>query len=386
MINVTDMPLRRRETIGWIDVLRVFAAFLVVFSHNCDSFVASFDKDYSTFLTGVLAGSLTRPCVPLFVMMTEVLLLPVKAGTGLGDFYRKRIGRLVKPLIFWSLALPLAFWAYFSTVGAPTSNPSIDASAFNTGSLVDKLYTWIFNFNFDTTPLWYLYMLAGLYLVMPIMSAWLDRAGKKEVRLVLKIWIASLLVPYLTMLAPLIGYQGNYGNMGIFGVCDWNIYGSFYYVSGFVGYLLLSYYLSRWPLRWSWAKTWAICLPVFVAGYAMTAGGFLWFQKMFPGDYAYLEIVWLFCGINVMMMTVPVFIIVQKWNPASSPLMTRLASLSFGVYLCHFVFVYMAFDWFDIEGLSPVIRIICGAFVSTLLAVALSFLFQTIKPLRQFIA
>lgn len=118
----------------------------------------------------------------------------------------------------------------------------------------------------------------------------------------------------------------------------------------------------------------------------MTAGGFLWFQEMFPGDYAYLEIVWLFCGINVMMMTVPVFIIVQKWNPASSPLMTRLASLSFGVYLCHFVFVYMAFDWFDIEGLSPVIRIVCGALVSTLLAVALSFLFQTIKPLRQFIA
>lgn len=385
MKNVTELPLRRRETIGWIDFLRVFAAFLVVFAHNCDSFIASFDKDYSTFLTGVFAGSLTRPCVPLFVMMTGVLLLPV-TGTGLSAFYRKRIGRLVKPLVFWSLALPLAFWAYFSTVGGSTANPSIVAADFNTGGLINKLYTWIFNFNFDTTPLWYLYMLAGLYLVMPIMSAWLERAEKKDVGLVLKIWVATLFLPYLNMLAPLLGYQGNYGNMGLFGVCDWNIYGTFYYVSGFVGYLLLAYYLSRWPLQWSWSKTWAVCLPLFLVGYAITSGCYVWFQELYPGNYAYLEIIWLFCGINVLMMTAPVFILVQKWNPGPSPLMARLASLSFGVYLCHFVFVYMAFDWFDIAGLAPVDRIVCGAVVSTLLAVAVSFVFQKIKILRQFIA
>lgn len=385
MKNVTEMSFRKRETIGWIDFLRVFAAFLVVFSHNCDSFVASFDRDYSTFLTGVLAGSLTRPCVPLFVMMTGVLLLPVKS-TDLGAFYRKRIGRLIKPLVFWSLALPLAFWAYFSTAGASTANPSIVAADFNNAGLLNKLYTWIFNFNFDTTPLWYLYMLAGLYLVMPMLSAWLERADKRDVRLVLKIWAGSLFLPYLNMLAPLMGYQGNYGNMGLFGVCDWNVYGTFYYVSGFAGYLLLAYYLSRWPLNWSWSKTWAVCLPSFLVGYAMTAGGYVWFQEMFPGDYAYLEIVWLFCGINVLMMTVPLFIVVQKWNPGPSLVMARLASLSFGVYLCHFVFVYMAFDWFNVSGLSPVVRIVCGAVVSTLLAVAVSFVFQKIRPLRQFIA
>lgn len=46
-------------------------------------------------------------------------------------------------------------------------------------------------------------------------------------------------LPYLQMIAPLLGYNGNYGNMGLLGVCDWNPYGMLYYFSGFLGYLVL---------------------------------------------------------------------------------------------------------------------------------------------------
>ena len=96
----------RREHIGWVDLLRVLACFLVVFAHCCDPFVGQLDADRGAFLTGAFAGSLVRCSVPLFVMMTGVLLLPV--GEGMGAFYRRRIGRIVPPLLFWSLALPLA--------------------------------------------------------------------------------------------------------------------------------------------------------------------------------------------------------------------------------------------------------------------------------------
>ncbi len=385
MKNITQISLRNRETIGWIDVLRVVAALLVVFSHNCDSFIASFDSDYSQFICGVLAGSLTRPCVPLFVLMTGVLLLPVHEDVGLAQFYRKRIGRIIVPLIFWSIALPIAFWAYYSTVGVQSANPMVPVSDYNTQGLLTKLYTWIFNFNFDTIPLWYLYMLIGLYFVMPILSAWLRSASKKEVELLLKLWGISLLLPYLQMLAPWLGYKGNFGNMGILGMCDWNIFGTFYYVSGFVGYLIVAYYLTKWPLQWSWRKTLAICVPVFTVGYAITAGGYIWFQELFPGNYAYLEIIWLFCGINVAMMTLPVFIVVQKLAPRGSRFLTRLASLSFGVYLCHFVFVYMAYDWFNIASLSAVARIVSGTFTSAVLAFGVSYLFGINRWLRRFV-
>ena len=40
-----------RERIGWVDLLRVTACFLVVFSHCCDPFVGQFDNDRAAFLT-----------------------------------------------------------------------------------------------------------------------------------------------------------------------------------------------------------------------------------------------------------------------------------------------------------------------------------------------
>lgn len=183
-----------------------------------------------------------------------------------------------------------------------------------------------FNFNYDTTPLWYLYMLVGLYFIIPIFHAWLERATRKDIKLFLSIWGISLFLPYIKMAAPALGYIGNWGNMDILGVCDWNAFGSFYYVSGFTGYLILAHYLVKYPLQWSWRKTLAIGIPMFVTGYAITFGGYLIMQEYFPGNYAYLEIVWLFGGINVFMMTFPVLsayrslkyllrLFFQKWHP-----------------------------------------------------------------------
>ena len=74
------METTTKEHLGWIDLLRVLACFLVVLSHCCDPFVAQFDADRSAFLTGMFTGSTVRCCVPLFVMMTGVLLLPVQTG------------------------------------------------------------------------------------------------------------------------------------------------------------------------------------------------------------------------------------------------------------------------------------------------------------------
>ena len=56
------MELKKKENIGWIDLLRVLACFFVVFSHSCDAFIGQFDANRESFLTGVFLGSLMRPC------------------------------------------------------------------------------------------------------------------------------------------------------------------------------------------------------------------------------------------------------------------------------------------------------------------------------------
>lgn len=375
-----------KQNIGWIDMLRVVACFFVVFSHCCDPFVAQFDANREMFLTGVFAGSLMRPCVPLFAMMTAVLLLPIKPDTTVNRFYRKRIGRIIVPLAFWSVALPLMAFLYFTVANPETANMQLSVNDYTTDTLLQRLYTFIFNFNFDTTPLWYLYMLIGLYLIMPMISSWLTQATRKEIKTVLCIWGATLLLPYLKMVAPLLGYKGNYGHMGLYGECDWNVYGTFYYVSGFAGYLILAYYLKRYPLEWSWRKIAAICIPMFIAGYAITSVGYIVTNEHFPGNYAYLEIVWYFTGINVFMMTFPLFVTIQKVDTKPRKWLSQMARLTFGVYLCHFTFTFLSYDLYDTPALPYLVRIMLAALTTGAISVLLTWIMSKFRFTRIFVS
>lgn len=62
------------------------------------------------------------------------------------------------------------------------------------------------------------------------------KASRSELKTLLGVWGVTLLLPYAKMFAPMLGYTGNFGNMGLYGVCDWNEFGTFYYVSGIRGY------------------------------------------------------------------------------------------------------------------------------------------------------
>ena len=380
------MPHNGRENIGWIDLLRVIACGLVVFAHCCDPFVAHFDANRGMFLTGVFAGSLARPSVPLFAMMTAVLLLPIKSGTTIDGFYKKRIGRIIAPLVFWSLALPLMAFIYFTVLNPGTANPQLSVGDYTAATLVQRLCTFIFNFNFDTTPLWYLYMLIGLYIVMPIINSWLTQATRKEIKTILYIWGVTLFLPYIKMVAPVLGYAGNYGHTGLLGECDWNVYGTFYYISGFIGYIILAYYLKRYPLNWSRKKTMAICLPMFAVGYAITSVGYVVTNEYFPGNYAYLEILWYFTGINVFMMTFPIFVTAQMLNTGPRKWLSKAAKFTFGVYLCHFTFTFLGYDLFDIPELPYILRIALATITTATISAALVWVMSKFRPTKIFVS
>lgn len=371
-----------KERIAWVDLLKIIACFLVVFSHNCDPYVAVFDSDRSTFLAGVFSGSLTRSSVPLFVMMTGVLLLPTTRT--MSQFYRRRIGRILPPLIFWSAALPLFYYLYINRIPLST-NPAINPADYTLFETLRRAVTFIFNFNYTTTPLWYLYMLIGLYLIIPLLNAWLVQATRKELRLFLSVWFITLFIPYIKMFAPVLGYAGNYGNMGIFGICDWNEYGTFYYISGFIGYLVLAYYLVTYPLKISLAKTLLYGIPLFLIGYAITSFGFIEVQRYYLGNYAYLEIIWFFTGINVFMMTLPIFVIIQKLPVHPNKWLTRAASLTFGIYLCHFFFVQVGYDMLTPLTLPVPVKIILGAIFAFSVSAILVAVMKQWRPTRLFV-
>lgn len=78
-------------------------------------------------------------------------------------------------------------------------------------------------------------MLIGLYLYMPIFSAWVEKANAVQKKVFLSIWFLTLFLPYV--------YQ--FFTTDVFGACAWNGFGTFYYFAGFNGYLQLGHFFDE---------------------------------------------------------------------------------------------------------------------------------------------
>lgn len=87
--------------IVWLDVIRTVAMLMVIGVHCIDPFYISPTlgslPEYKHW--AAVYGSLLRPSVPLFVMMTGLLLLPIREQS-LGVFYKKRIYRVLFPFLY----------------------------------------------------------------------------------------------------------------------------------------------------------------------------------------------------------------------------------------------------------------------------------------------
>ena len=90
------------------------------------------------------------------------------------------------------------------------------------------------NFSIVDVHMWYIYLLIGLYLYLPVFSAWVEKASEKAKLWFLAAWGVSTLLPYY--------YQ--FVSPYVWGGCSWNSFNMLYYFAGFNGYLLLGHYLG----------------------------------------------------------------------------------------------------------------------------------------------
>lgn len=352
-----------RPHIVWLDVLRFVAIFMVIACHCTDPFNASPESranpDFNFW--GSTYGSMLRACVPLFVMMTGFLLLPVKQEASV--FYKKRIPRVFFPFLIWSVLFDLAPWFIQWAGGSAELVTDFfpyapDPSASLTDALKDIAMIPI-NFTVYATPMWYIYTLIGLYLYMPVFSAWVEKASDKAKRWFLIIWSISLFIPYLMQ------FVSHY----LFGTCSWNAYGLFYYFAGFNGYLLLGHYLGKGN-TWSTGKTLAIAVPLFLIGYLITFTGFRYMTSDPNVSEEGMELFFTYCSPNAMLMTAAIFLLVQKVRITSPFICRALANLTkvgFGIYCVHYFFIgpsYLLTLWLGV----PIPAIVPVSAVFTLAA------------------
>lgn len=330
--------------IVWLDVIRCVAMIMVIGVHCIDPFYISPTMraipEYTHW--AAIYGSLLRPSVPLFVMMTGLLLLPVKKQP-LGKFYKKRIYRVLVPFLIWSVLYSMFPWVT-GVLGLPKEIIG-DFFCYTQGqesqSLIDSLKDVAmipFNFSHKENHMWYIYLLIGLYLYMPFFSAWIENADRKTKRAFLLIWIISLFIPYLKeYVANCLFERSGY----VFGTDTWNEFGLFYYFAGFNGYLLLGHYVKKGN-DWSLMKTFILCILMFAVGYYITYTGFSTTASNPNATETEMELFFTFCSPNVLLMTLATFLLLQKVVITNSTVIKVLANMTqcgFGIYMVHYFVV-----------------------------------------------
>ena len=322
-----------KQRILGLDLLRVVAMLLVIIDH--------------TIVVGLDAGNvICRYLVTgngvLFFMISGALLLPVE-GNG-SSFLLKRFKRVLMPFVTWSITyLLLAF--HFDN--------------WTLGKLWQEFYSLPLKPSFGAA--WFMYILIGLYLIAPIISVWLRNSSRRWVEYFLVLWGLATMIPYAsffvefpqdihdTMLSPFVGYMG---------------------------YMILGYYLWQYPLKKESSRyqaiTWAILLLLAVALPIR-----LYF---FTEKYGLTYMLYDDQHINIVAFVAIIFILVSKIKQmphVMESVVCKVAKLSYGIYLCHMaVFQYVMLPQFGYGWV---------AFVATLIVSTLIIYLLSLTPMKRYV-
>lgn len=272
---------------------------------------------------------------------------PTSVSEGALPFLRKRLKRVLKPTLFWT-----AFYIAAKQVSDPAP--------------VSQLLKTVFSIPFSAQGhgvLWFMYTLVALYLLTPILHAWLRAATEKDIRFYLLLWLIAMCYPILKMAVSI-----NDTSTGIL-----------YYFSGYVGYYMLGYWLQRYPKAISLKAASALMALSVAAPIAI---------KLAHIQVDFYEIFWY----------LSVFVVVQclfwwkavKWlnsvvtfSESVKRLVTICSNLTFGIYLSH-IFIMRKGVW-NIPFVaqladSPIVQTLVIAIITLSVAIAFSWV-VSISPL-----
>jgi len=316
-----------------LDVLRIAAIVAVIWLHVSGEVVVNEPgPGDAEWWMGNFADAFSRWCVPLFVMASGALILPKRPHGAPWDFYRRRAARIVVPTLFWTMIY-------------------LGVRAIDDDASVRSLLIAVVR----GTPyyhLWFLYMIAGLYIAAPLISRFLD--GTPPGVVLAAMGLAFLVNSTESLIAEIVDGKRAYTFLGM-----WPAY---------LGYFLAGYYLWRWPPR---RLSWTLALIVVLAcgaGIALLTGVLYQFIGERSWQIAYGNLQPL-----VVLMSLAIFAAVagspMRFNPAAARIVGAMIPLVLGIYVMHPLWLLVLKDR-GIDGffVNPTV----GIPLTTLLAFALS--------------
>jgi surface polysaccharide O-acyltransferase-like enzyme len=331
------------EPTGWLDLARVLAIVAVVMVHETGAAVGfrgpGVPASPAWWAANVLDAA-SRWCVPVFLMVSGTLLLDPGRASPPGAFYRRRLNRVGLPLAVWT-AVYLLFRHH--VLDQPMTGFQA-ARAVASGAPFLQLY--------------FLYVLAGLYLLTPFLRTALRAMGLRE-----QAWLAAVLLG--------LG-AADQALMTFLDIGEHNAATRFV---PYLGYYVAGRVLRQVPRDPRLTRAAVAAVPVSVVVTAALAavaasGGRGWGPA---GEYVYS-----YMSPWVVALSLATFWLLRvagtrpgdRWRPGRRT--ARLSGLAFGIFLVHALFFYpLVRDWQVPTALGPYLVTLTWHVLVTLVASAL---------------
>ncbi len=279
---------------AYLSYLRIFSTFSVIVLHVAAIYVMRFEKyPLTIWKISNMIDSSVRFCVPVFLMISGALLLNKEEN--LSFFLKRRFKRIVIPFLFWWLVY--FFYNYWDFIRSE-SFVSILAKAYF-GFMRGISYHF-----------WYVYLILGLYLFVPVLRRWTVRASKNELHYFLGIWLLTLFINPENPYFPKIELM---------------------YFSKYIGYLVLGFYISELKIQ-SVFRTRIIALVFFISGVLLTYFLTLHYTaEQYKFDRFFYE----YLSPTVMLTAIGIFLFFKTLDFRANHISILIDKNTFGIYLVH---------------------------------------------------
>lgn len=303
----------------YIDILNILACIAVVALHQ-NRVVHYFDVNH----TGEWSTSLIVEClffwaVPVFLMITGTTLMQYRKRYDTKTFFKKRFTKIVIPFVFW--AIFMIMWKYH--IGL------LNISKISVKTILTILFT-----NGEETIYYFMFVIIGVYLTLPVISVLAEEKYKKV------LWYAIItFFIFNSVLPTILNFLQIPCNTYMMIQFTWPIF-----------YCLLGFLLSHE----NFDKNTRIL--VYAAATIATAFRYIVTYVLSTKEGKTDRILFKYSQFHAVLLASAVFLFIKnlkfnkiKENEKICNSISKIASCTFGIYLIHLIINYYELKIFNIN-------------------------------------
>lgn len=349
----------KNNRILYIDILRVIACLSVIMIHSSATYVV---KDFGSFnfWIGNILDGFASIGVPIFVMISGTLMLDKNY-----EFSKKKLIKHIIRMIIFFICWSAVYCVIYNIVGQIlVEHKSIDIIKV-IGSFIRGHY-----------HLWFIYLIVGLYLIVPLLRLWVKDENKKYVKYFI---ILSIIFTYI--IPQIISIGSNYSNLFFYlnDIMENNI--QLKYVGGFTTYFILGWYINNYDFK----NNKIIYILGGVGFITSVVGTYILSASTGKAIQMYESL-----SLNVLFQAVAVFTIIKmkfiNRQNKDNKFINSISKYSLGIYAIHALSVEIMYKILDKIGFGiAIINIPLVFIISFVTAYLSSFILSKIPILKKIV-